>query len=456
MQFNPDETFWDDLLTYVDSGCVIPVLGQGAITYGDSDQPFYPWLARRLAEKLRVSVLEDAPAPSLNDIVCRHLLAGGGSNLVYLRLSQILVAECPEPGPALRAFAEMEPFRLFLTTTFDPLLVRALNTARFGGQPRTTAGAFAPSADDHVADLPARLKDLQGPHVHHLLGQVSPKPDYVVWEEDALEFVCGLQRRLEKLEYLARDLHEHSLLVLGLHFSDWLVRFFLRTAKQRRLSEITDHVQYLAEGPRDALPESMVLFFGGLMKTVTVIPTTPASFIAELARRWRERHPAQAGADLRFVPLPERAIEWGDIFISYAREDEAAALQIKAGLERVGCRVWVDRERLKPGAHWHAHLEDAVKHQCGLFISIISETTEATPEAYYHLERNWAADRLSRFSEGEVFYFPVVIDDSQLLSVREPRVVRQVQAARIAGGIVDDGFAARIFALQQQRLAAPH
>jgi hypothetical protein len=117
MQFNPDETFWDDLLTYVDSGCVIPVLGQGAITYGDSDQPFYPWLARRLARKLKVSVPEDAPVPSLNDIVCRHLLAGGGSNLVYLRFSQILVAECPEPGPALRAFAEMEPFRLFLTTT---------------------------------------------------------------------------------------------------------------------------------------------------------------------------------------------------------------------------------------------------------------------------------------------------------------------------------------------------
>ena len=163
MQFNPDETFWDDLLTYVDSGCVIPVLGQGAITYGDSDQPFYPWLARRLAEKLRVSVPEDAPAPSLNDIVCRHLLAGGGSNLVYLRLSQILVAECPEPGPALRAFAEMEPFRLFLTTTFDPLLVRALNTARFGGQPRTTVGAFAPSADDQCGRSPRKAQGPAGP-----------------------------------------------------------------------------------------------------------------------------------------------------------------------------------------------------------------------------------------------------------------------------------------------------
>ena len=40
MQFNPEETFWDNLLSYVDSGCVIPVLAQGAITYGASDKPF--------------------------------------------------------------------------------------------------------------------------------------------------------------------------------------------------------------------------------------------------------------------------------------------------------------------------------------------------------------------------------------------------------------------------------
>jgi hypothetical protein len=62
-----------------------------------------------------------------------------------------------------------------------------------------------------------------------------------------------------------------------------------------------------------------------------------------------------------------------------------------------------------------------------------------------------------QFNPDETFWdFPVVIDDSQLLSAREPRVVRQVQATRISGGIVDDGSAARIFARQQRRLAAPH
>ena len=437
----------------MEGGCVIPVLGQGAITYGDDDQPFYPWLARRLAEKLDLAILEDAPAPTLNDIVCRHLLAGGSSNLVYLRLSQILSAECPAPGPTLRALASIHAFRLFLTTTFDPLLVRALDATRFAGQARTTFGAFAPEADR--TDLPARLDELSGPHVHHLLGRVSPKPDYVVWEEDTLEFVCGLQRRLEKMENLARDLHQHSLLVLGLHFSDWLVRFFMRTAKQRRLSQI-DHVQYLADGPRHTLPDSMVLFFGDLTKrTVTVIPSTPAAFIAELARRWRIKHPAEGGIDPRFVALPERPIEFGDIFLSYAREDEAAAVQIKAGLERGGCRVWFDRERLKPGAHWHAHLEDAVKNTCGLFVSVISRTTESTPEAYYHLERNWAAERLVRFSEEELFYIPMVIDDSPLATAREPRIVRRFQSTHFSGGVVDDAFAAEMFAHQQRRLAAP-
>jgi len=453
MHSPPIENFWDDLLTYVEAGCVIPVLGQGAITCGDSDQPFYPWLARRLAEKLGMAVADDAPPVTLNEIVCRHLLSGGSSNLVYLRLSQIIATECPAPGPTLRALAEIDAFRLFLTTTCDPLLVRAIDAERFGGQTRTTVGAFAPEADH--ADLPARLADLKGPHVHHLLGRVSPKPDYVVWEEDALEFVCGLQRRMEKLENLARDLHQHSLLLLGVNFSDWLVRFFLRTAKQRRLSQITDHLQYLAEGPQDSLPESMVLFFGGLTKTVTVIPSTPSAFIAELARRWRERHPVAAGVDPRFIPLPERSIEPGDLFLSYAREDEAAAVQLKAGLERAGCRVWFDRERLKPGAHWHAHLEDAVKHHCGLFISVVSHTTEVTPEAYYHLERNWAAERIPHFADEESFYFPVVIDDSPLDTVREPRVVRRFQSTLLRDGIVTPEFAAHIHRVQQQRLAAP-
>jgi hypothetical protein len=41
MQMSPDETFWEDLLTFIDDGSVIPVLGQGAVTFSDNDRPFH-------------------------------------------------------------------------------------------------------------------------------------------------------------------------------------------------------------------------------------------------------------------------------------------------------------------------------------------------------------------------------------------------------------------------------
>ena len=49
-----DEDFWEDLLTLIEEGKVIPVIGAGVVTRGDDQQPFYPWLARRLAERLNI------------------------------------------------------------------------------------------------------------------------------------------------------------------------------------------------------------------------------------------------------------------------------------------------------------------------------------------------------------------------------------------------------------------
>jgi len=159
--------------------------------------------------------------------------------------------------------------------------------------------------------------------------------------------------------------------------------------------------------------------------------------------------------DKKIVALPSERIADGDIFLSYAREDETAALQLKGGLEKAGCRVWFDRERLKPGVRWHAHLEDAVKRRCSLFVSLVSHTTETVSEAYYHLERRWAAERLDRIVEDREFYFPVIIDDSPIALAHEPRAVRQFQATCLPGGIVVNGFGEHLCALQQHRLVTP-
>jgi hypothetical protein len=447
-----DSDFWEDLLIFIEEGKVIPVIGDSVVTFGDDDRNLYEWLAKRLAEKLQVPPGSLPDNPTLNDVVCRHLLDGGARNVIYTRLQRVLRDECPTPGTTVRELASITAFNLFLTTTFDPLLENALNAERYGGQALTQRLSFFPEAAEK--DLPSRKSGLSRATVYHLLGHVSPSPEYVVWEEDALEFVCALHQHLPVMEKLARDLKEHGLLILGLHFSDWLVRFFLRITKQSRLSESRSNTEVLAVGMGREVSESMVLFFGGVSRNIQVVQADPAEFVAELARRWREKHPITEGTRSEFVPPPELEMPAGAIFMSYAREDEDSAKRLKAGLEKHGCVVWYDRERLKPGGNWANHLEDEVKGRCSLFLSVVSRTTESEPSGYFHQERNWASERYSMFSEGEEFYVPVIIDDSSLATKREPRSFRHVQATSLTGGEVTEDFGKHLHALQQKRLAA--
>jgi hypothetical protein len=447
---NPD--FWEDLLIFIEEGKVIPVVGESLVTFGDQDQSLYSWLARRLADKLQVAPASLPGSPTLNDVVCRHLLNGGAHNVIYTRLHRILRDECPAPGTSLRELASISAFNLFVSTTFDPLLEHALNAARYGNQPLTQRFSFFPEAGDK--DLPSRKTGLSRATVYHLLGYVSPSPEYVVWEEDALEFVCALHQHLPVMERLARDLKEHGLLILGLNFSDWLVRFFIRITKQSRLTESRANTEVLAVGGEGAVPESMVLFFGGISRNIQVVAADPAEFISELARRWHEAHPLTEGTRAEFVPPPETEMPDGAIFMSYAREDEEAARRLKAGLEKHGCIVWYDRERLKPGGNWHNDLEDQVKGRCSLFLSVISRTTEGAPSGYFHQERNWASEWQAMFAEGEEFYIPVIIDDSPLATAREPRNFRRVQATRLPDGEVTDAFGQHLRTLQQKRVTA--
>jgi hypothetical protein len=179
------------------------------------------------------------------------------------------------------------------------------------------------------------------------------------------------------------------------------------------------------------------------------------AFCAELARRWKARHPDGDRSEKLRLPATTTEMPRGAIFISYAREDEAAAASVVRGLQGVGCTVCYDRERLQAGQQWHNSLEDEVKRRCGLFLSVISRTTEAARESYYHLERNWAASRAERMAHDEEFYVPVVIDDSPLATVREPRVFHQIQAIRLSGGAITPAFAERLLGLQRKAMSAP-
>jgi hypothetical protein len=443
------DDFWEDLLDFIEQGKVIPVIGEHAVTFGEGNEPFFPWLARELATRLGVNGSRLTEKQTLNDVAREHLLADGERNAIYSRLSRILRERCPAPGGALCDLAGIDAFNLYLSTTFDPLLERALNAVRFGGAQTTRTQAFFPSAANK--DLPARRAELAGVTVYHVLGKVSVAAgEFVAWEEDLLDFLCELPRHLstDVMKHLANDLKSHALLLLGLNFSDWLTRLFLRVSRQDPLSRVT-LASWLADGPPGAVAQSMVMFFGGVNRSIKVIECDPAAFASELARRWQERHPPQVGPPIDAATGPR-----GLVFISYAREDDVAARSLADGLKAQGCDVYFDRERLGAGINFHFQLEDQVRKHCGLFVSVISPATEsAVGENYFRRERYWASQRAEGYSDAErgEFYLPVLIHGALPAELRqEPRIFSGCQWNHLPGGAVSPEFVRTVAELQRK------
>jgi hypothetical protein len=196
----------------------------------------------------------------------------------------------------------------------------------------------------------------------------------------------------------------------------------------------------------------MVLFFGGVSKSIQVVECHPPAFVAELARRWRERRPEPDPAHPS--PGAGAGAYIGLVFLSYAREDEAAARQIKAALEAAGCTVYFDRERLGGGMNFHYQLEDQVSRHCAVFVSVVSEFTEsAVGDNYFRRERFWASERAKSFSDlnRDEFYLPFLVHERKPDSLlHEPRIFSGCQWNLCPGGKVPQATAAKVAALQQK------
>lgn len=266
-----------------------------------------------------------------------------------------------------------------------------------------------------------------------------------------LEFILSLYHRIEKSElpHLSRELRDPTLhyLVLGLKFSDWLVRFLLRIVRQSKLSQSVNKIEYIADDTSPSLTDGLVMFFSSVSKT-HIVTCDPRFFVSELAARWRARKTSQPS-----ISSSVNGIEGGEelagektIFISYCREDEEAARRLHVALKSNGIFSWIDRDELGPAMNYDRVLEDQVR-SCDMFFSIISRRTEARGESYFHQERHWAAMRATRFSEfdrGE-FYVPVVVDDLETRNIRrEPTIFKSAQVTKLPNGEPTMDFIQRI------------
>jgi hypothetical protein len=310
-----DEYAWSQLLEYIEQGKVIPIVGQDLLVWPEADgssNSLDAILAQRIAQNPLfrldgVTALPDYAA--LNFVASRFLHREPQRRQFLYAAVEKAVSAQDFPSvipPALLKLASIEPFHLFVTTTITSLLQRAVEEVR---PARGNAKAYT-YVPEQPSDLPAEWGSLPEPIIYHLLGKVSPVPEFAITEEDVLEFIHSLQSETRRPENLFTALNQQHLLILGCSFPDWLGRFFMRLGKGDRLWKQTEKFHFIADDrtPADSLLRDFLDHFSP--ETWVFDCTSAVAFVDELLRRWHERS----------TPLVEAPAERGSIFISYASE----------------------------------------------------------------------------------------------------------------------------------------
>jgi len=427
------EEFWDELLAQIEAGEIIPVVGPELLTVlvEGRETPLYQVLAERLLAKYGLVASTGAPESEpaagattvslrphheLNDAVCA-LVAQRGRRVqdLYRPINDLLKALLEAPAEsslrALRTLASVSGFRLFVTTTPDDLLARAIDAERHSGMAKTDHIVFAPKlASGTLSDVPEKPSSAYTA-VCYLFGKASPSPFvFAIHDEDTLEFIHTLQiNGGEAMKRLFSELRQQNLLLIGCNFADWLSRFFIRVSNTQRLADNRSKREFLIEQSSES-SGSLTLFLERFSPDTWVFPGAAREFVAELSRRWQERHPrAVPRTDEVTEAAPPRARVEETFFISYSRTDLAAARQIFAGLQTIGADVaWFDKSDLKPGDDWEQKIRNAI-NGCYLFLPLVSANTETREEGFFREEWTLASER-SRRIQGRKFIVPIVVD----------------------------------------------
>ena len=144
----------------------------------------------------------------------------------------------------------------------------------------------------------------------------------------------------------------------------------------------------------------------------------------------------------------------GAVFLSYAREDAAAARRIADALRAFGVEVWFDQSELRGGDAWDQKIKKQIR-ECALFLPLVSAHTQARTEGYFRREWLLAVERTRDMAARRAFVVPVAIDEVAESAADVPEEFLRVQWMRLPRGVPSAQFVDRIQHLIGDYTGAP-
>lgn len=440
---------WDELIELIiRDQLVVPILGSELCTIsGENGATFEEIAARRLAAKSGLQLQGNISLARL----AQDLMNQGRPKAQLCRelgeiQRELLEQEGSTPEP-LRHFAEIRDFPLIVTTNTDGFLAAAIREAR-----ERDAGPVAAALGANV-DLPRNWAQGPKPTLFHLLGRIAPVPNFALTEEDSLEFLHRMQSEAHRPEQLFDELRSRHLLLVGVRFTNWLMRFFLRILHGARLSEDTGQVIVLAADVvrRDA---GLLGFLRESSRRIWIYEEgTALDFMAELRRRWHTAHDepwattAEGDAPPEPDPMPN-----GAVFVSCSRADRPAAQRLAAVLDEAGLDTWFDRNEKPTGSRYETRVRQYIQ-RCDLFVPLISPQTESQGDGFFRREWEWALERLETLEGGTRFVLPATLEEG-LAPTQVPPTFRKLPLGAAPGGMPSPDFLRECIAAVRQLRAS--
>jgi hypothetical protein len=106
------------------------------------------------------------------------------------------------------------------------------------------------------------------------------------------------------------------------------------------------------------------------------------------------------------------------VFISYVREDNNKAEQLRSDLLQIGFAVWMDVYDLRPGEIWKEKIKESIEKQD--FVVVCLSQRAVSKNGFFWVELREILDRQSYIRFGQVFLIPIRFDECEI-----PREIRE-------------------------------
>lgn len=405
------EEVWFSLIERLKERAVVAVVGPELLApgAGGSDAPGFSLYDLVAADVLAANQLQTVPAKRARawvhfDAVARVMVEKAVPGVRLRRTVARAIVQranaAPMP-PALLTLAAIDAFGLIVSLTSDNLMERALREALPAVEPKVAC--FSPrSATSTTVDLPPLGPGQHG--VFQLFGSAASLTDFVIHEEDALEYLYALLSEAgRRLPNIMAELRRKDILFIGCDLPDWLGRSLLRLVNDDRLYAKSKQ-EFLCDGAGDS---SLTTFVSRFSPNTLVFPGGPQSFMEQLATRWQAEKSHSAATPAGSVKTTQTT--GPTVFVSYASENREAARRIADALCALGFSdVWLDQKKLIAGDSWSHRIDDAIEG-CDYFMPLLSRQADGRREGVFWEEWRKALARANRIQDE--FILPIGVDD---------------------------------------------